>query len=319
MIKELPIEGFKDPLQNSKTNYPQSTNPNAPKLFFNLLSIASRGGSKTYTTCKLIKDYETHDLIDNDGVKHPLRCFLITPTYDANPIFKNLKSLSETDVYHSYSDEILQGIIDEIEHTNNETIAFKEYKDAYKLVEKTPVSKILDLIKDRPDIFDILKTNDFQHPDAIPQPKYYERCVNFIILDDLMGSSAFNKKAQSLLTYYLIKNRHHFISFFLLVQSAKACPKAIRSNCNVYFLGKFASKKVILDDMYEEVSNVLKEEEFEEIYDYAVKEKYGALIIDNSGDVKRFYKGLDKELVLDNKNKISINNKEENDKVPTNE
>jgi DNA-binding MarR family transcriptional regulator len=92
MITEMPIEGFKAHLENSKTNYPQSTNPNAPRLFFNLLSVASRGGSKTYTTTRLIKDYEEHKLIDNDGVEHPLRTILISPTYSANKILKNLKS-----------------------------------------------------------------------------------------------------------------------------------------------------------------------------------------------------------------------------------
>ena len=39
MIKEIPIEGFNATLTNSGNNYPQSTNPNAPKLFFNLLSL----------------------------------------------------------------------------------------------------------------------------------------------------------------------------------------------------------------------------------------------------------------------------------------
>ena len=60
MIKELPISGFNDKLDNSTLNYPNSTNPNAPRLFFNLLSVASRNSGKTYTLVKLIKDYESH-------------------------------------------------------------------------------------------------------------------------------------------------------------------------------------------------------------------------------------------------------------------
>lgn len=298
MIKELPISGFNDKLDNSTLNYPQSTNQNAPRLFFNLLSVASRGGSKTFTTVKLIKDYETHKLVDNNGVIHPLRTFLISPTYQANPIFKNLKSLNENDIHIEYNDEILQSIIDDIELVNEEIKEYNEYKEAYLLVEKTPLKQIKGLLAERPDIFHLLKQYDFQHYNLIPQPRYIERPVNFIILDDLMGSSCFNKKAQSLLTYYLIKNRHHFISFFILVQALKSVPKSVRSNCNVYFLGKFASKKVVLDDMYEEVSNVLTMEKFEEIYEHATAEKYGGLFIDTSGSEKKFYKGLDKELVF---------------------
>jgi hypothetical protein len=80
----------------------------------------------------------------------------------------------------------------------------------------------------------------------------------------------------------------------------KSVPKNIRLNCNVYFLGKFASKKMILNDLYDEVSNILTPEEFEMIYDHAIKgSKYGALIIDNSGDTKRFYRNLEKEIILE--------------------
>ena len=90
-ITEIPISGFNHKLENSTLNYPQSTNENAPRFFFYMLSIASRGGSKTYTIVKLIKDYEEHKLVDNDKVVHPLRTFLISPTYEANPIFNYFK------------------------------------------------------------------------------------------------------------------------------------------------------------------------------------------------------------------------------------
>lgn len=298
-IKEIPINGFKDKLENSKLNYPQSQNSNAPRLFFNLLSVASRGGSKTYTTVKMIKDFENNKLISPDGTLHPLRSILISPTFEANPIFKNLKSLSESDIYHEYNDNIFQSIIDDIKNVKQEIEDYKEYKNAYEILDKTPKSKIIDLYKKNREIFEILEMYNFEHYDNIPQPRFNEIPVNFIILDDLMGSSCFNKKAQSLLTYYLIKNRHLFISFFILVQSLKSVPKPVRSNCNVFFLGKFCSQKVILDDLYEEVSNTLTEEQFEEIYNYATKDKYGALIIDTSGDTKKFYKALDKELIFE--------------------
>jgi hypothetical protein len=56
---------------------------------------------------------------------------------------------------------------------------------------------------------------------------------------------------------------------------------------------------VVLEDMYEEISNVLTIEEFEKIYDYATDgEKYGMLVMDCSGDTKRFYKSYDSELFL---------------------
>jgi hypothetical protein len=80
----------------------------------------------------------------------------------------------------------------------------------------------------------------------------------------------------SSLTDNLIKNRHKGISFAILAQSVRSIPKNIRLNYNVLFVGKFASKKVVLEDLYEEVSNILTLEEFEELHDKATEEQYGS-------------------------------------------
>jgi hypothetical protein len=122
--------------------------------------------------------------------------------------------------------------------------------------------------------------------------------VNIIVLDDLMATGAFTNKKLSSLTNNLIKNRHNGISFAILAQSVRSIPKNIRLNCNVFFVGKFASKKVVLEDLYEEVSNILTLEEFEELYDKATEEQYGSLIIDCSHKDKRFLRGLDTELII---------------------
>lgn len=300
VVKELNISGFKDELKNSKLNYPQSLNPNAPKFFFNLLSVASRGTGKTYNIVKLIKEYENGELIDDNGVKHPIRTFLISPTFEANPIYKNLKSLDESDIYNEYSDEILQDIMDDIKAIKEEIESFDEYKKWFEIVAKTDKDKIPNLIKKYPFILEVLERFNYESPTVIRQSLKYDTLpVNVLILDDCMGGEAFSKKNKNLLTYYLIKNRHHMVSFCMLVQNLKSIPKQLRSNCNLYFLGKFASKKVILDDMYEEVSNVLTPDEFEELYTHATEDKYGILIIDNTGSEKRFYRGFEKQLILE--------------------
>lgn len=301
MIREVDIKGFKSKLENTKLDYPQSSNHNAFKLFFNYLGVASRGGSKTYTTCQIIKEYENSVMKSSQGV-HKIRTILISPTIDANSsMFANLKSLSPNDMYSEYKEDTLRDIIDDIKTIIDEVEEFKEYKQAYYVVDNTPKNKIKDLMKISPELFDILKKYNFEDPKIVAEQfRYTEKPITFLVIDDCMGSSAFNKKSQSLLLYWLIKNRHIFTSFFLLVQSMKSVPKNIRLNCNVYFLGKFASKKMVLDDLYQEVSNILTPEEFEMIYDHAIKSsKYGALIIDNSGDEKRFYRNLEKEIILE--------------------
>ena len=298
MIEEIPL-GFKFNPKNSKLNYPACRCGKCPAFYFNLLSVASRGSGKTYNIVKLIKHYEENKLIDNDGKVHPLRTIVISPTLDANLIFNNLTSLADEDKHDKYSDELLQSIIDGIKKDKEETDTYNKYIDAYKKVIRIPENKLHEFFEKNPEIYDILKIFNFEEPEQIPQPKHLVSPVNIIVLDDLMATGAFTNKKLSSLTNNLIKNRHNGVTFAILAQSVKSVPKNIRLNCNVFFIGKFASKKVILEDLYEEVSNVLTEEQFEELYNYCVENnQYGSLIIDATHKEKRFLNGLDGELLL---------------------
>ena len=58
-----------------------------------------------------------------------------------------------------------------------------------------------------------------------------------------------------------------------------------------------SDKKVVLEDMYEEISNVVSLEDFEKLYDHATDKPYGSLIIDTTNG-KRFMSNLDAELFL---------------------
>jgi len=79
----------------------------------------------------------------------------------------------------------------------------------------------------------------------------------------------------------------------------KSIDKSVRLNCNLFFLGKFSNKKAILTDLYEEVGSILTEKEFENLYDKAINDnQHGALIIDLTGNKKRFYNNLEKELII---------------------
>ena len=262
MIQEVPLNFDFNPT-NSKLNYPQCRCGKCPAFYWNLLSVASRGSGKTYNICKLIKHYEDNKLMDNDGEIHPLRTVIISPTLDANPIFNNLKSLSDEDKHEKYSDELLQSIVNEIRKDKEETTEYHKDREAYEKASYIKEGKLNDFFEKNPDIYDILNKYDFDDPDNIPKPKYLISPVVVIVLDDLLATGAFNNKRLSVLTNNLIKNRHNGISFAILAQSVKAIPKNIRLNCNVFFIGKFASKKVILEDLYEEVSNILTPEQFE--------------------------------------------------------
>jgi len=75
-------------------------------------------------------------------------------------------------------------------------------------------------------------------------------------------------------------------------------------NCSIFQLATFKNKKIILSDIYEEVSNVIGIDEFEMLHDHATSAKYGSLIIDTTNG-KRFLSNLDSELfITDDKIKI---------------
>lgn len=298
-IKEIELESFKDKINNSKLDYPKSNNKNLFNLFFNYLAVSSRGGGKTYNVVKIIKEFEKSKMSSGLG-DHKIRTILISPTYDANKnLWRNLKSLDDNDIYESYSEATLQNIIDDINTIIEEIDVYNKYIYYYDLVDKTPKNEIQQLLKSNPEISFLLRRFNYELPIKVKRYfRYTTKPITFLILDDIMGSSALNRKSENLLKYWLIKNRHIFTSFFILVQSMKSVPKDIRLNCNLFYLGKFSNKK-ILSDLYEEVSSVLTEKQFENLYDTAIDSSdHGALMIDLTGNKKRFYNNLEKELII---------------------
>jgi len=244
----------------------------------------------------MIKHYEKHK-ITSDGVEYKLRTHLISPTIQANEIYQSLDILDmEKDSNDNYSDQLLLDIIKDVKAEKEEYEKYLLYKSSYEKFIRTPESKYEKLYDTNPEIFNLLEEYDYIHPKDF---KYEKPAVNIIILDDLLGSNAFTRKTQSVLTNAMIKNRHMQIVFCVLVQSIRAVPKTIRMNCSVFQLAKFGSKKVVLQDIYEEVSNVIGIDEFEMLYDFATSKKYGSLIIDTTHSEKRFLSNLDSELFID--------------------
>ena len=298
MIIEKPLKGFDNKLLYDKLNYPQCSCGACPKFFFNSLHVGARGSGKTYTVVQMIKHYEKHKIV-RDGVEYKLRTHLISPTIQANEIYQSLDSLDmKEDSHDNYSDTLLLDIIKDVKAKKEEYDKYLLYKSSYEKFLKTPESKYERLYETNPEIFNILEEYDYIHPREFEHdpPK-----VNIIILDDLLGSNAFTRKTQSVLTNAMIKNRHCGINYAVLVQSIRAVPKIIRMNCSIFQLAKFGSKRIILNDIYEEVSNVIGIDEFEMLYDHATNKKFGSLIIDTTNSNKRFLSNFDSELFFDKK------------------
>lgn len=296
IVVEKHLPDFDHKLIYDKHKYPQCSCGNCPNFFWNSLFIGARGQGKTYAVCQLVKHYEKNTIYDENNNKTELRTFLISPTVEANTVFQALKSLDENDIYDHYNDSVILEIIDIIKATKKECEEYAEYQDAYKAyikLDETHIHKLPNAM------LMVLARYDFEDPKSIPhfqQMKYKRPPINILILDDLMGSDAFTQKSKSALTNAVIKNRHLQVNFAILVQSMKSVPKSIRLNCSVFFLGKFQNKKIILEDLYEEVSNVLTPESFEKLYDHAINKEYGSLIIDCTHKKKRFLCGWNTEL-----------------------
>jgi hypothetical protein len=294
VVVETKLDGFNHKLSYDKLNYPQCSCGKCPRFYWNMMNIGARGSGKTYTIVQMIKHYEKNK-ITKDGVRYKLRTHLISPTIQANEIYQSLDSLNmDKDAHENYSDKLLLDIIADIKDKKEKYEDYLLYKKYYEKAMKIPESKIEKAYDDNPDMFNLLEKYNYQHPSEL---EHEDPELNIVILDDLVGSDAFTRRTKSTLVNAMIKNRHMGICFALLVQSIRAVPKNIRLNCSVFQLATFKNKKMILEDIYEEISNVIGIEDFEELYDYATAKPYGSLIIDTTNG-KRFLSNLDAELSI---------------------
>ena len=258
------------------------TDPNLPAPYCVTLALGARGSGKTYSVTKLISNWEKFGYTDPEtGDKVAIRTILFSPTFDANPVFTTLKSLDEDDIINEFTEQKLNDVLEDIKHESEKTEEFKRYKLAYKEFQSLPLSKIKNM---DPDDLQLLFINDFKNPKDLPnKPKYPNGVVNNIILDDCLGSAAFTNRRQNMLVKAILNSRHMKSQFFICAQNVKAINKSIRANASVLILFKFASKKIILEDLYECVSNLITIEDFERIYNFATsKNHFDALVVDTT-------------------------------------
>jgi hypothetical protein len=279
-------------LRYKKNKYPVPLEKSLPKMYFVSLFVGSRGSGKTYSIVKLLKQYEKYGIVDAETHnKVGQRIVIFSPTADANPVFTSLKHFSEEDLITNYSDDKLLNIIEDVKAEREETL---EYQRRMKLYKKFLRIKDIDELA-----YDELMELELMNFDPPPEPKYPHGCVNFFILDDLVGSAAFKSTGKSALTNLVLKNRHLGINIMVATQNLKAIPKSIRTNTSLFVIFRYANKKIITDDLYEEVSNTLKLDQFEEIFDYATKEDHDCLVIDFSQPKEeRFKKNFDTVLKI---------------------
>ena len=149
-----------------------------------------------------------------------------------------------------------------------------------------------------PDELLILSKFDFRDPKDVPHPPYKYPRINFLVFDDLVGSANAFKKGHSAINNLTIKHRHLQCNLLFTTQYMKAIPPVLRRNLDIFVIFKFANAQSVVDQIYPEISGVIKEEDFINIFEYATLNKHDALIIDQTS--KHIFKlNWDTALILD--------------------
>ena len=281
MIEEIKLNGLDNkPIKTTKKPPPRSTNENLPPCYFTSIFIGSKGSGKTYSLIKLLKNYEKYPIYDNEGHKLDMRVIVFSPTVHsvANPIYDTLKYLDEDDIILDYSDNKLLDKLDEIEKEKEDIKDYNKYIEVWKKYLK--IDENINLLL--PDELLILSKFDFREPNDIPHPPYKHPRVNFLVFDDLVGDPHAFKKSHSAINNLCIKHRHLQCNLLFTTQYMKAIPPVLRRNLDIFVIFKFANAQSVVEQIYPEISGVIKEEEFKNVFEYATLNKHDALIIDQT-------------------------------------
>ena len=109
------------------------------------------------------------------------------------------------------------------------------------------------------------------------------------------------KKGNCLIATITIKHRHLGINLIFTSQIPKRLNNIIRNNVDIWAIYKFSNIKMIIEKVYDEVSNILTEQQFEEAYKHATTEPHDCLVIDTHPDSsidKRLKRNFDTVLIV---------------------
>ena len=77
------------------------------------------------------------------------------------------------------------------------------------------------------------------------------------------------KKSHSALNNLCINHRHLQCNMIFTMQYIKAIPPVIRRNLDIFVIFKFANVQSVTEQIYPEISGIIKEENFEALLEYA--------------------------------------------------
>lgn len=282
-IKAIPlIKPYK--IKVKKTPEPRSSNEFLPPFYYNALFIGMTGAGKSYSFTTLLKLYQKYGIYDYQGNKMNMRIILISPTINstANSVLQLLKIEEEDKIMH-YTDEILEEKVKELIEEQESLKEWNKYVDAYKKFQK--YEDVETMTDEELEILD--KYNGFES-DEIPKRKTEN--IYFILFDDMVSTGAFGNRKKSKLNNLIILCRHHNINIFITAQHIKSIPAIIRSNVRVFVIFKSNNYKKLLENVYSEISGIISQEKFEQLYHFATDNIHDALVVIINNSIPEKYR-----------------------------
>jgi len=266
MINEVHVPNG---LVNGPVKHKKIKQPHSPKELFKLHSlcafIGERGSGKTHAMVNLSKRY-----LENGSFT---RIFIISPTYESNPIFHVLDADPE-DVYSNVHTSLadVEDILKKCEQDSDDYDDYHAYMKAYV---KWKRNKKLSL-----DDKTMLENNNYEKPPEIPRPS------PLLIVDDMSHSDIYSTSRQNPFINLCLRHRHinhgKGITIFLAAQTFRSgIPLALRQNIQQYFIWP-TRDETQLEAIYHEVANLIDHDTFVELYKKATKSSHDFLTIDNN-------------------------------------
>lgn len=279
-VEEIKIEHLdnKEP-KYKKLHYPVPIKPHIQRPYFCALLCGLRGQGKTSSCVKMLKNAESGFIDPVSKKMIDQKVILFCPTIKGNPIWKSLKHLDDDDIHEVYTEAKLKEILEQLDAEREYTDRYRHYVEVYnKYIKMTPSE--FNKWKDFESI-QLLYEYDFADPEDMEKPKHPYGLYTHLIFDDcLANKECFNSKKGSLLTNLVLNGRHKKVSIYILCQHVKTIPKPIRENTEIWVMFKFKSRKIIIDHLYEHFGNLMTEDDFIRLYEYATANRHDAFVID---------------------------------------
>lgn len=239
---------------------------------------------KTHALVNLAKRY-----IDEGSFT---RIFIISPTYESNPVFHVLK-INVDDVYLDPRNGIaaIELILKKCKEEAEDYDLYEEYMKAYR---KYKQGRELTL-----DERTMLQNNHYKRPSTrIPRP------CPLLIIDDCSHSDIYSTSRQNPFINLCLRHRHinngKGISIFMAVQNFRSgLPLALRQNICAFFIWS-THDSTQLEAIYAEVANLVDKDTFMLFYHIATSKPHGFLTIETSAPPgKQFRSDFDTFLHVD--------------------